>query len=330
MKLTLLLFIVALTLLGRAVAHGQEPGKQEQRSRSQTRVILLGTGTPIPDPDRSGPATAVVVGDSAYLVDFGPGVVRRAEAAVLQRGITALEPGNLKVAFATHLHSDHTAGYSDLIFTGWTSGRSSPLEVYGPTGLKAMTEHILQAYRIDIQTRTNPEGNQRAISNGWKVNAHEIKPGIIYKDANVTVTAFPTKHAMESYGYRFDTYERRIVISGDTSPTEETIKACSGCDILIHDTQTLDLYAKMPERLHSFVTKYHTTTAQLAALATEAKPKLLVTYHTIAFRPGIAPPKFLSSITATGASRSAEEILQDEIGSRYSGQFVIGHDLDVY
>jgi hypothetical protein len=51
---------------------------------------------------------------------------------------------------------------------------------------------------------------------------HEIKPGVIYKDANVTVTAFPTKHAM----------------------------ACSGCDVLVHDAQTLDLYAKMPERLH--------------------------------------------------------------------------------
>jgi len=310
MKLTLVLFIYALALLGWTVADGLAPGKQEQQSHPQTRVILLGTGTPIPDPDRSGPATAVVIGDSAYLVDFGPGVVRRAEAALLQRGIAALEPGNLKVGFVTHLHSDHTAGYSDLIFTGWTSGRSTPLEVYGPSGLKAMTEHILEAYRIDIQTRTNQEGNQRSISNGWKVNAHEIKPGIIYKDANVTVTAFPTKHAMESYGYRFDTSERRIVISGDTSPTEETIKACNGCDILIHDAQTLDLYAKMPERLHSFVTKYHTTTAQLAALATEANPKLLVTYHTIAFRPGIAPPKFLSSITATATSRSTEEILQ--------------------
>jgi ribonuclease BN (tRNA processing enzyme) len=263
-------------------------------------------------------------------VDFGPGVVRRAEAALLERGIKALEPGNLKVAFVTHLHSDHTAGYSDLILTGWTSGRDTPLEVYGPTGLKAMTEHILEAYRVDIGTRTNAEGNQRAILNGWKVNAHEIKPGIIYKDASVTVTAFPTKHAMESYGYRFDTYDRRIVISGDTSPTEETIKACNGCDILIHDTQTLDLYSKMPERLHAFVTKYHTTTAQLAALAKEAKPKLLVTYHTIAFRPGISPPKFLSSITIKGPSRSTEEILQDEIGSQFSGRFVIGHDLDVY
>jgi ribonuclease BN (tRNA processing enzyme) len=296
----------------------------------RTRVVLLGTGTPVPDPEHSGPATAIVVGDTAYLVDFGPGVVRRAEAAVLDRGITQLEPGNLKVAFVTHLHSDHTAGFSDLIFTGWTSGRSTPLEVYGPAGLNSMTEHILQAYRIDIETRTNPEGNQRAIADGWRVNSHEIKPGVIYKDANVTVTAFATKHAMESYGYRFDTPDRRIVISGDTAPTEETIKACSGCDVLIHDAQTLDLYTKMPERLHTFVTKYHTTTEQLAALANEAKPKLLVLYHTVAFRPGIAPPKFLSSLNAAGGLRSTPEVLQDEIGSRYSGQFAIGRDLDVY
>ena len=330
MKLTrsvLLSFLMLLVI----DAKPQEPKSQAPKERpTRTKVVLLGTGTPVPDPDRSGPATAIVVGDSAYLVDFGPGVVRRAEAAVLDRGITQLEPGNLKVAFVTHLHSDHTAGYSDLIFTGWTSGRSTPLEVYGPAGLNSMTEHILQAYRIDIETRTNPEGNQRAIAEGWKVNAHEIKPGVIYKDANVTVSAFATKHAMESYGYRFDTPDRRIVISGDTSPTEETVKACAGCDVLIHDAQTLDLYAKMPERLHSFVAKYHTTTEQLAALATAAKPKLLVVYHTVAFRPGISPPKFLSSITNTGTSRSTEEILRDEIGSQYSGPFVIGRDLDVY
>jgi ribonuclease BN (tRNA processing enzyme) len=90
------------------------------------------------------------------------------------------------------------------------------------------------------------------------------------------------------------------------------------------------MYAKMPERMHSFETKYHTTTEQLAALATEAKPKLLVVYHTIGFRPGIAPPKFLSSLTNAGPSRSTSEVLQEEIGSRYSGQFVIGRDLDVY
>jgi ribonuclease BN (tRNA processing enzyme) len=168
-------------------------------------VILLGTGTPVPDPDRSGPATAIVVDDSAYLVDFGPGVVRRAESAALTRGIPAVEPGNLKVAFVTHLRSDHTAGYSDLILTGWTSGRKVPLEVYGPSGLQSMTEHILQAYRVDIETRTNPDLPMHDIGRfpeAWKVHAHEIKSGVIYKDEKVTVTAFATIHAMESYGYR--------------------------------------------------------------------------------------------------------------------------------
>src|SRR5262244_1253010 len=179
--------LVALT------SSAQQPAGQPSNEHStRTRVVLLGTGTPVPDPDRSGPATAIVVGDSAYLVDFGPGVVRRAKAAVLNRGITGLEPANLKVAFVTHLHSDHTAGYSDLILGGWTSGRTVPLEVYGPTGLQSMTEHILQAYRIDIETRTNPDGNQRRFPEGSKVNAHEIKSGVIYKDEKVTVTAFLT------------------------------------------------------------------------------------------------------------------------------------------
>jgi len=40
----------------------------------------------------------------------------------------------------THLHSDHTAGYPDLILTGWSSGRHTPLEVYGPIGLQSMTD----------------------------------------------------------------------------------------------------------------------------------------------------------------------------------------------
>ena len=242
----------------------------------------------------------------------------------------AVEPGNLKVAFVTHLHSDHTAGYSDLIFTGWTSGRTVPLQVYGPSGLESMTEHILQAYRVDIETRTNPDGNQRRFPDGWKVNAHDIKAGVIYKDEKVTVTAFATKHAMESYGYRFDTPDRRIVISGDTNPVEETVKACNGCDVLVHEAQPLELLAKMPDSIQSFVAKYHTTTEQLAELVNKAKPKLLVVYHTISFPPGIAPPRLLPPAAGADALYASPEMLQKEIGSRYAGRFIIGQDLGVY
>src|SRR5215472_8333160 len=100
MKFPHVKFLSALTAVVMAAAPQQAISQASKAGR--TKVVLLGTGTPVPDPDRAGPATAIVVDDSAYLVDFGPGVVRRAKAAVLDKHITALEPANLKVAFATH------------------------------------------------------------------------------------------------------------------------------------------------------------------------------------------------------------------------------------
>jgi ribonuclease Z len=296
----------ALWLQAAPAATGQE---QPPSAVSKTRVVLLGTGTPAPLPDRSGPATAIVVNGTAYLVDIGPGVVRRASAAFADKGVTALEPIRLRVAFVTHLHSDHTVGYADLIFTPWTIGRRVPLEVYGPKGLKAMTEHLLEAYRVDIETRTNTDGNQRGFPDGHKVNAHEIGPGVIYRDTNVTVTAFRTKHAMESYGYRFDTADRSIVISGDTNPTQATIDACQGCDVLIHEVHTPEWLATRPETFRQFAAKYHTTTPELADLAGRAKPRLLILYH---------------------YATSSPEVLLSDMRARYAGRFVVGRDLDIY
>ena len=115
------------------VAGDTSPGATEGASLSppeptgRTRVVLLGTGTPGAEPDRSGPATAVVVDETAYLIDFGPGVVRQAAAAAAA-GVTALRPPNLRIGFLTHLHSDHTAGYPDVVLTPWVLGRRAPLQ----------------------------------------------------------------------------------------------------------------------------------------------------------------------------------------------------------
>jgi len=315
--------VIALSslLLAASPAIAQSP----ERPSDTTRIVLLGTGNPKPDPDRSGPATAIVVNGSAYLIDFGPGVVRRAAAAVMDRGVSALEPTNLRVVFVTHLHSDHTAGYPDLILTPWVMGRSVPLEVYGPKGIKAMTGHILAAYEADIKIRT--EGMEHATTEGCKVNVHEIKAGVVYKDANVTVTAFPTKHGEwdETFGYRFDTPDRSIVITGDTTPVQATIDACKGCDVLIHEA--------IPERSQinpirsdsrgfdrkAYAEKYHTTTKQLADLASKARPGLLILYHTaVSLRPARRP-----------YAPTPDDLLR-EISSGYSGRVVVGRDLDVY
>ena len=152
-----------------------------------------------------------------------------------------------------------------------------------------MTEHLLEAYRADFETRTKDRGlyTVGAFPEGHAVNAHEIRAGVVYKDANVTVTAFATKHAMESYGYRFDTPDRSIVISGDTNPTQATIDACRGCDVLVHEVLTLEWLAKRPD-FQGYAAQFHTTTAQLIELATKAKPRLLVLYHaSLSLRPAV-------------------------------------------
>jgi ribonuclease Z len=130
-----------------------------------------------------------------------------------------------------------------------------------------MTQHLIEAYRVDVETRTNADGNQREFPEGHRVNAHEVSAGVVYKDSNVTVTAFPTKHAMDSYGYRFDTPDRSIVISGDTNPTQATVEACRGCDVLIHEVHTPAWLATRPDTFRRFAAKYHTSTPELADLA---------------------------------------------------------------
>ncbi|HTA70074.1 MAG TPA: MBL fold metallo-hydrolase [Bryobacteraceae bacterium] len=274
-----------------------------------TQVILLGTGTPAMDPDRSGPATAIVVGETAYLIDFGPGVVRRAAAAAA-KGFPAVRPENLKTAFLTHLHSDHTVGYPDLIFTPWVMARKDTLNVYGPKGLKAMTDHILAAWQEDINIRT------KGLEQRWplRVAAHEIKPGVVYSDSQVRVTAFPVPHGEwdEAYGYRFDTPDRVIVISGDTRPSPELVKACKRCDILIHEVYPMGSRATMPD-WPKYRAQYHTSTQELAEIASQSQPGLLIVYH----RTG-------------GLSNFSDEQYLKEIGQGYSGKVVIGHDLEVY
>jgi ribonuclease BN (tRNA processing enzyme) len=286
---------------------------------SRTQVVLLGTGTPPADPDRSGPAAAVVVNGAAYLVDMGAGVVRRAKLAAVDRGVTALEPVNLRVVFVTHLHSDHTVGYPDLLLTPWVIGRKVPLEVYGPSGIKEMSEHVLKAYEKDFEARTRDRAlyTVGAFAEGHAVNAHEVRSGVVYQDANVKVTAFATKHTMESYGYRFDTADRSVVFSGDTNPSQATIDACRGCDVLVHEVLTLDWLSRRTD-FHKYAAQHHTTTPQLIELATKAKPGLLVLSHTsLSLRP------------AVDSERSPPDVMMREMYP-YQGHFVVGRDLDVY
>ncbi len=279
-----------------------------------TKIILLGTGNPNPSPLHSGPSVAIVVNDEPYIIDFGPGLIRKAAAMSERYGgkIKGLEIKKIKRAFLTHLHSDHTTGYPDLIFTPWVMGRDTPLEVYGPEGINNMTDHILKAYEEDIKYRVyglEPTNNQ-----GWRVNSHEItEEGIVYQDNNVKVEAFPVPHGSwpNAWGYRFTTPDKIIVISGDTSPSEKIKEYATGADILIHEVYPQEKFNSLSDFWKSYHSKNHTSTFELAEIANAAKPKLLVLYHMLFW----------------GAS---EKELFDEIKENYKGKVIVGKDLDTY
>ena len=282
---------------------------QSPAAADSTTIVLLGTGTPRPDPEASGPATAVVVGQRVFLFDAGPGVERRLSAAGLRTsGVTAL--------FITHLHSDHTLGLPDLIFTSWVMGRRTPLQAYGPHGLQTMIDHIIAAWCEDIAIRTN--GLEHETPGGYRVAVHEIDPGVIYDSAGVKVTAIPVLHGAwkEAFGYRIDTPGRTIVISGDTRPSSALTTAARGVDVLIHEVYPESRLA--PENRPGgddwprYSRAFHTSDVELGKLAETAQPKLLVLYHIV--RKGATDGELIAGIRKGG----------------FQGRVVIGKDLERY
>jgi ribonuclease Z len=278
-------------------------------SLNQTKVILLGTGTPYPDPKAAGPATAVVVGKRVFLFDAGVGVMRQMNAA----GLPISGP---EAAFITHLHSDHTFGYPELILTSWIMRRTSPFPVYGPHGLRRMTSLLLLAYSEDIQVRTY--GLEREVAGGYRVNVHEIRAGVVYDRDGVRVTAILVPHGSwkEAYAYRIDTPDRSIVISGDTRPSEALVRGSRGVDVLVHEVYSpLHLAAEnRPGGKYwpQYMREFHTADVELGELAARIKPKLLVLTHIIRM------------------GSTDEELVEGVHRGGFSGEVVVGKDLGRY
>ena len=145
--------------------HAQtKPLRQMSPRGAQARLWAL--ERPRPQADHQGPAIAVIVNGKAYLVDAGVGVTRQADAAYTA-GSPALNVESLSVAFITHLHSDQYPRARRPDLHSWIMGRTAPLELYGPTLIKAMAMNILQAYELDTSIRIN--GLEGGNATGYKV-----------------------------------------------------------------------------------------------------------------------------------------------------------------
>ncbi|WP_020400672.1 MBL fold metallo-hydrolase [Kordiimonas gwangyangensis] len=275
------------------------------------KLVALGTGTPNADPERSGPALAVVVGGKSYIVDTGPGIVRRAASAA-SGGIPALAPDKLDTVFLTHLHSDHTVGLPDVMFTSWVLERAVPLRLFGPTGTAAMAQHLQEAYKADIDLRLN--GLEPATPEGHKVNVQEIRAGVVLDEHDVIVEAVPVLHGSwkEAYGFKFTSGGKTIVISGDARPSPALIKAAKGADILVHEVYSDAGFKRREPVWQKYHASFHTSASELAAIANEAKPKLLVLYHQLYW------------------GTSDEDLVKEIHAAGYDGAVISAKDLEVF
>jgi ribonuclease Z len=300
----------ALLAAGAADARAQRTygGKPWPPPNDSAVVVMLGTGMPAPNPERSGPSVAVAVGRRVFLFDAGPGVMRRVAAAGLPiDGPTAV--------FLTHLHSDHTLGLPDVIFTSWVMGRGTPLALVGPAGTAKMAGHIAAAWEQDIDVRTN--GLEHGRPGGWRVAARDVGPGVVYDSAGVKITAISVPHGSwkQAFAYRVDTRTKSIVISGDTRYSEALAKAAGGVDVLLHEVY--DARRVAPEQRAggdawpSYMKSFHASDVEVGRVAARARPKLVVLYHIVG---PFTPNELVDGVRRGG----------------YRGRVVVANDLDRY
>jgi ribonuclease Z len=190
------------------------------------RVTLLGTGCPIVDIHRYGPATLVEVGEERWLIDCGSGVTQR----LLAHGANGAQ---ITGVLLTHLHSDHTADFIQLLISGWHQRRTTPLRVFGPQRTRTFVEGLLAAWQPELAHRLAhelrpPEGLQVVIEeiNGtWCLDTPHVR---------MTNTEVWHQPILQAFGFRFDASGASAVISGDTAYCPPLITLAQGCDLLVH------------------------------------------------------------------------------------------------
>ena len=197
-------------------------------------------------------------------------------------------------------------------------GRKEPLEVYGPKGIKAMTEHVLKAWQIDIDVRTN--GINQHSANGFKVNAHEIAPGVDLPGPQRHGHGIPgaargagrfLQLPVRYAGPRHRDFRRHHAHPG-AHRTQPRLR-CSRPRSLFDG----EFSPCLRRAGKTTVEAHHTSSAELAEIANAVKPGLLVLYHR-------------SNAGGDPANLERDEVVVEEIRQAYKGKVVQGHDLDIF
>jgi ribonuclease Z len=278
-----------------------------------TEVIITGTGFPMPDPHRAGPGALVRRGDVTLQFDAGRSTVQRLTGAgVRTPALTAF--------FATHHHSDHLTGLQDLVLTRWNMDRrdqTAPLPIVVPEGpCVDFVNRMLEPWDHDVAVRCEHSGRTTEPSfdlTAFPVPGAEDLDEVWFQD-EVRVLAGQVRHEPVSpaVGYRIETPDGVVAITGDTKVCPEVARLAEGADVLVYEAMRFS--ALQGENLgRDFVMDYHADTKLIGAQAAELGTPTLVLTHLI----------------PSPTTDEEKQLFADEVRSGgYQGQLIVADDLD--
>jgi len=272
-----------------------------------TRLILLGTmGGARVVANRANSSCAIVVDGVIYVIDCGSGVARQLVRA-------GLRLKDLSAIFITHHHDDHNIELGNLLQAARMSGLEHPVRAYGPPPLAEivrfylkMNEYTFRHYAID---RTPLE---------QLIDVREIDEGSVIRGDNVKVRSVANMHPpIPSFAYRFETRDRVITVSGDTTPYSRVTDLARNSDVLVHEAMHRPSLKKLSARLPhckdlvKSLLASHTTSEQAGKVARDAGVNTLVITHLI--------PGDDDTIT--------DEMWKEGPAKWFKGKILIGKDL---
>ena len=294
----------------------RSPANVDPRSLAECRLVstsvtITGTGSPVPSPDRAGPGVLIRVGDLALQFDVGRSTVQRLAGA-------GLWPTDLDAVFLTHHHSDHVVGLADLVLTRWILDRTDDvpaLSIVAPDGPTArFASEVLTGWEDDIAVRRAHSG--RATSPAIHVVPFPTprEPTEVWSIEGTRVLAAGVRHepVPGAVGYRIETPDGVVAISGDTLVCDEVAALASDVDVLVHEAMRFEPIEALPEH-RRFILDYHADTRLLGRMAVDANVGTLVLTHLLP-----APEN------AADVQRFADDVRAGGFG----GPLIVANDLD--
>ena len=300
----------------------EQPDMAFVANDGRIRVLLCGTGSPEVSAAKAQACTLVSAGGRMFLFDVGDGAVRSLEQSHVPLN-------RLERVFITHFHSDHFNDLGTLINAGWIWGRTTPLEVEGPVGMRAVLDGFAQSYALDegYRSANMPHlAERRGVAFGKPLEVaftdgqRRVR---VYDKDGVTIDAALVAHdpVAPALGYVFRYRGKKLFVSGDTEVSPVNMDAMRGADLAVHESYAAHMVRRAVPQMKALgmqfeaevatrTMPYHADNIALAKRAQAAGVKHLLLTHLIPY-----PDNFI-----------VRRLYVEGMADYYKGKLTVGQD----